>query len=88
MIPVRDDVAIIGMSCILPGAADVETYWWNIVTKDTISDPPESWGPPYLCDPNSTANDRVYVRRGGHLGDLSRFNPLPHGIMPHSVDGG
>ena len=46
MIQVRDDIAIIGMSCIFPGAADLETYWWNIVSKvDTIGDPPESWGP-------------------------------------------
>ena len=34
-------VAIIGMSCLFPGAPDVDAYWRNILGKvDAISDPP------------------------------------------------
>lgn len=36
-----DDVAIIGMACLFPGAPSVRAYWENIVGKVcTIGDPP------------------------------------------------
>jgi len=82
------DVAIIGMSCIFPGAPNVQAYWQNIISKvDAISDPPDGWGAEEVFDPDSTANDRIYCKRGGYLGDLARFNPLDYGIMPRTVDG-
>jgi acyl transferase domain-containing protein len=86
----RGEIAIIGMACIFPGAADLDAYWQNIVSKvDAIGEPPpNSWDPTLYYDPRSTANDRVYCKRGGYLGDLARFNPLQHGIMPVTVDGG
>lgn len=82
------DIAIIGMACIFPGAPDVQTYWQNIVSKvDAISDPPEDWGADEVFDPESSANDRIYCKRGGFLGNLAEFNPLEYGIMPNAVDG-
>ena len=83
------DVAIVGMACIFPGAADVEEYWQNILSKvDAVGDPPDDWDADRYYEPDSTANDRVYCKRGGWLGDLARFDPLAHGVMPTSVDGG
>jgi len=86
----RGGVAIIGMACIFPGAPDLEMYWQNIISKvDAITDPPpDAWDPKVFYDPDSTANDRVYCKRGGYLGDAARFNPLDYGIMPVTVDGG
>ncbi|RMF86545.1 MAG: polyketide synthase [Nitrospinota bacterium] len=85
----RGDVAIIGMACLFPGAPDVKTYWQNIVSKvDAISDPPPEWGAEEIFDPEAKENDRIYCKRGGYLGELARFNPLPYGVMPHAVDGG
>lgn len=86
----QGEVAIIGMACIFPGAPDLDTYWQNIVSKvDAISDPPaDAWDPKVFYDPSSTANDRVYCKRGGYLGDLAQFRPLDFGIMPKTVDGG
>lgn len=87
--PFRSDIAIIGMSCIFPKAPDLASYWQNIVSKvDAISDPPEDWEASLFYDPNSTANDRTYCKRGGYLGDLARFNPFENGVMPNSLDGG
>jgi acyl transferase domain-containing protein len=87
---VRGEVAIIGMACMFPGAENLDAYWQNIVSKiDAVSDPPRnSWDPTLYYDPHSSANDRVYCKRGGYLGDLARFNPLEHGVMPVTVDGG
>ncbi len=82
------DIAIIGMSALYPGAKDLQTYWQNILNKvDAVHDAPDSWAVPYF-DPNSTANDRIYTRKGGFLGDLAEFNPVEFGIMPNAVDGG
>ena len=83
------DIAIVGMACIFPGAPDLQSYWENIVSKvDAVTDPPEDWGADFFYDPDSRANDRIYCKRGGYLGELARFNPLDYGIMPLSVDGG
>jgi len=84
-----DEIAIIGMSCIFPGAGTVGEYWQNILSKvDAISDPPEDWEAARFFDPASRTNDRIYCKKGGYLGELARFDPLEFGIMPSSVDGG
>ena len=84
-----EDVAIVGMACIFPGAKDIREYWQNIISKvDAISDPPEDWEAERYFDAHSTANDRIYCKRGGYLGNLARFEPLEFGVMPSSLDGG
>ncbi|MGD8834293.1 MAG: beta-ketoacyl synthase N-terminal-like domain-containing protein [Desulfobacteraceae bacterium] len=84
------DIAITGMACIYPGAPDIEIYWQNILAKvDAIGDPPKSaWDADIYYDPSSTENDRLYCKRGGYIADLVFFDPIKHGIMPHSVEGG
>ncbi|MDX2436119.1 MAG: polyketide synthase, partial [Acidobacteriota bacterium] len=84
------DVAIVGMSCLFPGASSLEAYWDNIMSgASAISDPPPgSWDPDVYFDPDSTANDRVYCKRGGFLSGLTKFEPAKYGIIPSSVDGG
>ena len=83
-----NDVAIIGMACIFPGAKDVQRYWENILHKvDAVSDPPPEWEAGFFYDPASDANDRTYCKRGGYLGKLAEFNPMDFGVMPNSVDG-
>jgi acyl transferase domain-containing protein/acyl carrier protein len=84
-----EDIAIVGMACIFPGAPDIKSYWRNILCKvDAVSDPPPDWGTDPFYDPDSTDNDRVYCRRGGYLHDLASFDPLEYGVMPTSIDGG
>lgn len=82
-------IAIIGMACMFPGAPNLATYWQNIVSKvDAVTDPPpEAWSPDVFYSPDSTANDRVYCKRGGFLGPIAYFDPLKHGIMPSALDG-
>lgn len=83
----QQDVAIIGMSCVFPGASDVTTYWENILGKvDAVTDPPDDWEGLEHYDPASTANDRIYCKAGGWLKDVS-FTPTEFGIMPVAVDG-
>ena len=84
------DVAIVGMSCLFPGAADLRTYWDNILGGvSAITDPPAgTWDPAVFFDPASTSPDRVYCKRGGFLGDLTRFEPAAYGVIPAAVQGG
>jgi len=82
------DVAIVGMSCLLPGAPDIRTFWQNIVDrKSALGEPPDDWGGMPWFDPASTDNDRIYCKRGGYLGDIATFDPIKYGVMPLSVDG-
>jgi acyl transferase domain-containing protein/phosphopantetheinyl transferase len=82
-------VAITGMSCLFPGAPDVDAYWRNILGKvDSTSDPPpEAWDPDIYYDPEWRDTDRTYCKRGGYLGSLASFDPLEHGIPPIAVGG-
>lgn len=86
----KQGAAIIGMSCMFPGARDLDAFWQNIVDKvDAVTDPPpEAWNSDIFYDPASDANDRVYCKKGGFLGPLAEFNPLDYGIMPIGLDGG
>jgi acyl transferase domain-containing protein len=82
------DIAIIGMSCVFPGAGDVRRYWQNILDKvDAVSDAPADWEAERFFDSESGANDRTYCKRGGFLGELSAFDPSLYGVMPNAVDG-
>ncbi len=85
-----EDIAVIGLACLFPGAPDVATFWRNIVGKvDAISDPPpEAWDPSLYFDPQADDNDRLYCRKGGYLGALAQFDPLEYGIVPRAIEGG
>ncbi len=86
---VPEDIAIVGMSAIFPGAPSLHHYWENIVSKvSAITDPPDDAWANIVYDPDSRENDRIYCKRGGYLGDLARFSPLDYGVIPLSVDGG
>ena len=83
----RDGIAVIGMACLFPGAADAPTFWRNVVGGvDSVTDPPpEAWDSKVFFDPSSTENDRVYCKRGGFIGPLARFDPTDHGVMPNAI---
>lgn len=83
------DIAIVGMAGLYPQAPDIDTFWSNILTSvDAITEAPEGWlGGGGIFDPESTAIERIYTRRGGFLGDLSRFDAKSFGTMPLSLSG-
>jgi acyl transferase domain-containing protein len=85
-----NDIAIIGLAGLFPGAKDIHAYWYNIINKvDNIKEAPDDWAVPYF-DPNSQPREdpaRIYTRKVGLLGELAEFNPLEFGIPPSSVEG-
>ncbi|MFH1417781.1 MAG: beta-ketoacyl synthase N-terminal-like domain-containing protein [Planctomycetota bacterium] len=83
-----DDVAIVGMACLLPGADTPARFWHNIINKvDCVTDPPPDWQSELFLDPTGKRDDCVYTGRGGYLGDLCRFDPKTYGVMPSGIDG-
>ena len=80
------DVAIIGMSCLLPKAPDVRTYWSNILNKvDAVTEvPPGRWDWRKYYDPDPAAADKVNSKWGGFL-DPIRFDPSSYGMPPNSL---
>lgn len=80
------DVAIIGMSCIFPGAGDQQAFWKNIINRvDAIQTVPENRLDSVFFD-GETAVDRFYCRRGGFIDEYAAFDPIQFGILPLVVE--
>jgi len=80
------DIAIIGMACVLPKAGDLRTFWENILAKvDAITEvPKERWDWKRYYDPDPSAPDKSYSKWGGFLDDVP-FDPLNYGIPPNAL---
>ncbi len=78
------DIALVGMACVFPKAANVKQYWANIVNAvDAVGvPPPERWRD---CSNFQRAPDQeAYIasNRGGYLTEVP-FDPVAHGVQPH-----
>lgn len=84
--PKSDDIAIIGMACMFPKAADLRQFWENIVNKvDAIEEvPADRWRTEDFFDPDRFAPDKVYSKWGGFLGEVV-FDPVKWRIPPASL---
>lgn len=85
-------VAIVGMAVLLPGAADLDAYWRNLLAgTDAITDVPDGrWDADYYRPDSATGPavaDQVYCRRGGFVDGLADVEVTRFGIMPNSVPG-
>ncbi len=80
------NIAIIGISTLVPKAAYPETFWENILKKiETITEIPASrWDWRLYYDSDPKAPDKVYSKWGGFLDDVP-FDPLSFGIPPKSL---
>ena len=91
--PIRDraaaqsPIAIVGMSCLFPGAGSLRDYWANVRDGvDAITDVPQShWTVGDYFDADPKAPDMTYGRRGGFL-DPVDFDPMGFGIAPRDLE--
>ncbi|MEV0522170.1 SDR family NAD(P)-dependent oxidoreductase [Streptomyces sp. NPDC050439] len=81
------DIAVVGLSALLPGADGPAPYWRNILTgRDLIRDVPEThWRIEDYYDPDPRAADKTYAKRGAFL-DPVAFDPLAFGIPPKALE--
>ncbi|HTH47497.1 MAG TPA: SDR family NAD(P)-dependent oxidoreductase, partial [Candidatus Limnocylindria bacterium] len=81
------DIAIIGMSGQFPGAADVDTFWRNLVEgAEVIRELPAHYLPPELVSVGEKRKGRAYCNRGGILEDRDCFDPLFFKISPREAE--
>ncbi|WP_326953389.1 beta-ketoacyl synthase N-terminal-like domain-containing protein [Amycolatopsis sp. NBC_01286] len=85
--PTASRFAIVGMSVLLPGAPDLDTYWRNLVGGvDAITEvPPEKWDSAHYAPDAERRADRIYCRRGGFVDELAEVDVTGFGIMPNSI---
>jgi acyl transferase domain-containing protein len=81
------DVAVVGMACVFPGAANLEQYWSNLVNGvDAVGRPPANrW--PECSNFGRPADHDAFLPcdRGGYLGSGFTFDPVAYGIPPNLV---
>ena len=82
----RDQIAIVGISCRLPGAANnVDSYWDFLLSgKDGICEIPKSrWDLEKYYDEDKTAPGKMYCKKGGFLeSDIDAFDARFFNISP------
>ncbi len=80
------DIAIIGMATIMPGAANLDAFWSNIVHGvNSISEvPAERWRVETFYEAGSMNGHKTPSKWGGFLDPIA-FDPLTYGIPPLSL---
>ncbi len=82
-----EPIAVVGMSCRFPGAADVDAFW-DLIRQGrdaTAEIPPSRWDVERFYDPTGTEPGKMSVRRGGFLSDVDQFDPAFFGITPREA---
>jgi acyl transferase domain-containing protein/NAD(P)H-dependent flavin oxidoreductase YrpB (nitropropane dioxygenase family)/NAD(P)-dependent dehydrogenase (short-subunit alcohol dehydrogenase family)/acyl carrier protein len=80
------NIAVIGMDCILPEAADIDEYWKNIVTgKDCIVEVPDiRWNKKVFYKPDTLDSNYLSCKTGGFAPKVD-FDPMEFGMTPQSL---
>ncbi|MBW8743628.1 MAG: type I polyketide synthase, partial [Sphingomonas sp.] len=82
-----EPIAIVGASCRLPGAPDLDSFWSMLLAgTDAVSEiPDDRWNKAQLFHPEKGQRGKAYTFAAGVLGDVSRFDPAFFGISPREA---
>ncbi|MFJ5227416.1 SDR family NAD(P)-dependent oxidoreductase [Streptomyces sp. NPDC088400] len=84
-----EPVAIVGMSCRLPGGVHSAEDLWDLLSArgETVSGFPtdRGWDEGLLHHPDRERSDSVHTRGGGFLHDAALFDPEFFGISPREA---
>lgn len=86
---VWEPIAIVAMACRAPGGIETPEQLWELLRQggDAISGFPEDrgWDLSELYDPDPDAAGKSYVRQGGFLRGIDRFDAALFGISPREA---
>ncbi|MBF0443126.1 MAG: polyketide synthase, partial [Oligoflexales bacterium] len=83
----ENDIAVIGMACIYPGAGDIDQFWNNIKNGfDAIIDAPENRIDPLFRSDDPKTPEKIYCSRGGFIDEFATFDPVRFGIIPNAIE--
>ena len=82
----RHPIAIVGIGAMFPGSGTTHGFWRDILAgRDCIGDVPAThWLVEDFYDPDPTARDKTYCRRGAFLPPAT-LDPLEFGIPPQAL---
>src|SRR5882757_8343055 len=84
----KDRIAIIGIGCRFPGGVnDAESFWKLLVERrDAVSGvPPDRWHVERYYDREAAIPGKTFVKRGGFLDQIDKFDPQFFGISPREA---
>jgi acyl transferase domain-containing protein/SAM-dependent methyltransferase/acyl carrier protein len=84
----REPIAIIGAACRLPGGCDTPEQFWRMLAdgRDGVKAAPAERWPEGFYDPDPAKPGKSYVREGGFLDCIDRFDAQFFGISPREAD--
>ncbi|RLB45963.1 MAG: hypothetical protein DRJ42_28795, partial [Deltaproteobacteria bacterium] len=79
-------IAVVGVSTLFPGSVDSTGFWKDILNgTDLITDvPPSHWLIEDYYDPDPTAHDKTYAKRGAFIPKVD-FDPMAWGVPPSTI---
>lgn len=83
----REPIAIVGLGCRYPGAANPEQYWTLLRDgRDAVRDvPADRWDVDAFYDADPTVPGKSTTRRGGFLDRVDQFDARFFGISPREA---
>lgn len=82
----REPIAIVGMGCRFPGAADPAAFWQLLQNGVDATRPlGDRFDMATYYDADPAAPGKMYVERAGLLDEIAEFDPLFFGISPREA---
>ncbi|MEZ0364368.1 type I polyketide synthase [Mycobacterium sp. pUA109] len=81
-------LAVVGMACNIPGAADVKSFWQMLASGRSAFGqvPSDRWDHRPFFDPEGRAPNSAYSDVMATVTDIDRFDPLDFGISPRQAE--
>ena len=84
---VAQPIAIVGMACRLPGAANVDEYWRLIIERGQAFQeiPADRWDVDEYYDPDPETAGKMSTRSGAFVDGVAEFDSVFFGIAPREA---
>ena len=84
-----DRIAIIGLSCLFPGAKNIREFWHNMfegkASTSSISEDELGVHPSIFFDSSKGKSDKFYFLNGGFIRDF-QFDSSGYSFSPHFLE--